>query len=463
MEISAKDQVSEKTVLLVDDKASFRGTVRDFVESFGYLCTEANSAQAALELLRKRPFPIVIFDIALPEMDGLELLGIIKKDYPDVDVLIITDNENRCSPMKILKAGASDFVAKPFSLEQLAAKLYKIEREKALKHKLYFTSITDELTGLYNRRHFYQKLNQEIRRAKRQGYPLSLIMFDVDGFKKFNDRYGHLKGDALLATVARVLQSSLREHVDCGFRYGGDEFVVILPEADGKTALSVGGRIKAKFKDTAPGGLTLSMGLAEFQEDLDTEAFVHLVDERMYKEKNKSKELGHTQLQVDLGKDNYYIRCLNCGGLAHWAASICENCLADPRKKTVSEKGQKIAGEFLKAPTHSTKDRRKTPRISMRKTFLYDGLQATIQNVSREGIQIRTKTPLAVGDALTIALALENSILRFGGIIVYVRRLSDGYSLAGLQFFEIPGGNTEALNGFLDAHLVKTTQEKPDR
>jgi hypothetical protein len=95
----------------------------------------------------------------------------------------------------------------------------------------------------------------------------------------------------------------------------------------------------------------------------------------------------------------------------------------------------------------------------MRKTFLHDGFQATIQNISRDGIQIKTKTPLSVGDSFTIALALENGIVRFGGTIVYLKSLSDGSSLAGMQFFEISEDNTRTLNAFLDANLPKPTQE----
>jgi len=460
METVQKEEALERNVLVVDDEASSRGTIRDYVESFGYLCTEAGSAHAALELLKKKHFPIVISDILMSEMDGLELLGIIKERHSDVDVLIITEHESEYSPMRILEAGASDFLAKPFGREQIRAKLYKIEREKALKNRLYSSSVTDELTSLYNRRYFYEKLNQEIQRANRQGHPLSILMFDVDGFKRFNDRYGHLKGDALLQTVARVLRLSLRENVDCGFRYGGDEFVVILPEADGKTALSIGNRIKKNFKDTAPGGLTLSMGVAEFEEQFDAERFVQLVDERMYEDKQESKELPQSQLEVDLGKDNYYIRCINCGNLVHWASSVCENCLADPRRKLVSEKARNKGRTLLKETSHLIKERRKTPRIRMRKTFLHDGFQATIQNISREGIQIKTKTPLAVGEAITIALVLENSIVRLNGTVVYLRPISDGYVLAGLQFFEISDENARVLNRFLDSQSLKSVPEE---
>jgi len=462
MEVPRKDEVLQKRVLIVDHEATFRGNLRSSVESLGYLCTEADSAHAALELLKRTDFPIVISDVTMPEMDGLELLHVIKKRYSDVDVLIVTGQEGTYSPMKIVEAGASDFLAKPFSMEQLAAQLYKIEREQALKNKLHLSSITDQLTGLYNRRYFYQKLKREIDGAKRQGYPMSMIMVDVEGFKKYNDRYHHLKGDALLETVAWVIRSSLREDLDCAFRYGADEFVVILPEADGKTALSIGNRIKAKFKDKAPHGLSLSMGIAEFHKDFDTETFVRLVDERTFRDKQESKEPGEPQSEVGLGKDNHSIRCLSCGTLVRRAPSICEDCLVDLRKKTGSEKGPNMAGKVLKKTPRAPKDRRKSPRVNIRKTFLHDGLQATIQNISREGIQIKTKTPLSVGEAFTIALALENTIVRFGGIIVYVRFLSDGNSLAGLRFLEISDEDTRTLNCFLDSRLLLTGEEQSD-
>ncbi|MBW2120849.1 MAG: response regulator, partial [Deltaproteobacteria bacterium] len=156
METSEKDGNSGKKILVVDDEPLVRRTIRDIVESMGYSCSETDSARAALELVDRTHFPIVILDIAMPEMNGLELLKLIRREHPDTDVLIITGYQDRYSPLRIVRSGASDYLVKPFTVEQLAAKLYKIEREKALKEKLYLSSITDELTGLYNRRFFYQ-------------------------------------------------------------------------------------------------------------------------------------------------------------------------------------------------------------------------------------------------------------------------------------------------------------------
>jgi len=445
-----RNEVTEKGVLIVDDERTFRGILRSFVESLGYRCADAESGRSALNILTKARFPIVISDIVMPEMDGLELLRIIKQRYSDVDVLIITGYQTNYSPMKIVQAGASDFLPKPFSLDQLGARLYKIEMEKTLKNQLYAKSITDDLTGLYNRAYFYQKLKRETERAKRQGHPLSIIMMDVDGFKKFNDRYGHLRGDALLRTVARVLRFSVREHVDSVFRYGGDEFVVVLPETDDKIALLVANRIKGNFKNTAPAGLSLSLGLAEFGENSDAETLVNLADKRMYEEKIRSKGLWDTQLEIGIEKDDYYIECLSCGSRVHWTSSVCENCLADPLKRTDLERSQEIARAFLRKMDQSVEDRRRAPRIKIRKSIVGDSLEATIQNISWGGVQIRTEASLSVGNILKVPLSVEKDEAKFSGAVVYVQSLTDGGSLVGIRFSEISGEDSKLLKRFLE-------------
>ncbi len=447
-----KDKTIEKGVLIVDDERTFRGILRNFVESLGYFCADAESGRAALNILKKARFPIVISDIVMPEMNGLELLRIIKQRYSDVDVLIITGYQTDYSPMNIVQAGASDFLPKPFSLDQLGARLYKIEMEKALKNQLYAKSITDDLTGLYNRGYFYQRLKRETERTKRQGHPLSIIMMDVDGFKKFNDRYGHLRGDALLRTAARVLRLSVREHVDSVFRYGGDEFVVILPETDDNIAVLIANRIKSNFKDTVPAGLSLSFGVAEYEKSSDAEALVNLADKRMYEEKIKSKGVWDTQLEIGIEKDDHYIQCLSCGSRVHWTSSVCETCLADPLKRTDSERSQEIARAFLRKMGQSVEDRRRAPRIKIRKSIVGDSLEATIQNISWGGVQISTEALVSVGNILKVPLSVANDEAKFSGTVVYVHSLVDGGSLVGMKFSEISEEDSRLLKRFLEHH-----------
>jgi diguanylate cyclase (GGDEF)-like protein len=458
-----KDAVLKERILVVDDDVMFRGILRNFVESLGYFCAEASSGQTGSHALEKTDFSIVISDIVMPEMDGLELLHIINSKYSHVDVLIISGYENRYSPMEIIQAGASDFLPKPFTMEQLKARLYKIKKEKALKSRLYTKAITDEMTGLYNRGFFYEKLRQEFERTKRQAHPLSIVLLDVNGFKQINDRYGHLKGDALLKIVARVLRLSIRENVDDAFRYGGDEFVIILPETDEETATSIGNRIKDNFKYAAPDGLTLSMGVAGLDAHFDRQMFVHKADQKMYEDKRKSKRSGTPYLAMDFGADKHFLRCLTCGSLVYWASSLCEKCLADPIRKKSSGQGLERAIGFPRKKPNKPMDRRKKRRVMVRKTFMYDGLVAKILNISRGGAQIKTKTPLSVGEGLNMAFTLEDGIVRTCGIVVYVRPVADGYFLAGIEFVDVSDEGSRRFDRFFDYSQPKICNDSPFR
>jgi diguanylate cyclase (GGDEF)-like protein len=146
-------------------------------------------------------------------------------------------------------------------------------------------SMRDSLTGLYNQGCFFDRLEQEIERARRQRHPLGLLLFDVDQFKSYNDSRGHLEGDRVLRTVGRIITQSTREHVDVGFRYGGDEFTVILPEAGADQACPIAERIRKSFLNHGFDQLSLSIGMAEFDEGNSARTFVHRADAAMYEAK----------------------------------------------------------------------------------------------------------------------------------------------------------------------------------
>ncbi len=172
--------------------------------------------------------------------------------------------------------------------------------------KLKKLALTDELTGLYNHRYFQERLEEEIIRARRYHYPLSLIFIDVDHFKKYNDRNGHIEGDQVLKTIGRILHTfSMEIHIsaklrksDIVARYGGEEFVVLLPYTDGKRGALVAERLRRtieehpfKYEEHQPGGsLTISLGLAAFPEHASSrEELVRLADEALYQAKNGGK------------------------------------------------------------------------------------------------------------------------------------------------------------------------------
>ncbi len=160
-----------------------------------------------------------------------------------------------------------------------------ITTQKDLENKLKEMSIKDGLTDLYNQRYFYNRLESEIERAKRQRHPLSLLLFDIDQFKTYNDCHGHLMGDKVLKAIGQIVKQCTREHVDIGFRYGGDEFTVILPETDANQALLVADRIRTSFEAKKFNNLTLSIGVIAYKENFSIRSFIRLADNCMYNAK----------------------------------------------------------------------------------------------------------------------------------------------------------------------------------
>jgi diguanylate cyclase (GGDEF)-like protein/PAS domain S-box-containing protein len=169
-----------------------------------------------------------------------------------------------------------------------------ITDRKEMEQELEKLSITDNLTGLYNQRHFYTELKREIDRSLRVNRILSLILFDLDKFKLCNDNYGHLEGDRILSTVGKVVSQNIRENVDSGFRYGGDEFMVILPEANKKEAFTIAERIRESFNKSEVGDVTLSIGLVEYNPEYDLDTLIKIVDETMY----LSKKSGGNRISI---------------------------------------------------------------------------------------------------------------------------------------------------------------------
>ncbi len=160
------------------------------------------------------------------------------------------------------------------------------EKSYAHSKKMEELSITDSLTGLFNRRHFYRRLKEEIARASRQHHPVSLLVVDLDNLKDYNDKLGHLKGDEALRGVAQTITASIRQDVDTGYRYGGDEFAVILPYSDEREAAVVAGRIRQTFEDFAFPNTSLSLGLAQLESGEEVDGLVSRADTAMYVAKN---------------------------------------------------------------------------------------------------------------------------------------------------------------------------------
>lgn len=280
--------------LVVDDEELVRKALKDYLNALGYSCeTAANGKEALEKVSHDGPFAIVITDIVMPEMDGLTLIREIKKTWPDIDLIAITGHAKKVKYTDVIRAGASDFIRKPFDLDELEAKIDRILKERELREKLRILTIRDPLTGIFNRRYFEEKLPEECHRAWRQKYPLHLVMFDIDNFKQYNDSYGHQAGDELLRRFANLLISSTRRFVDLPFRYGGDEFALVIPQSETPGVCKVVTRIINRYQSEGFEPTTLSAGVARFfrQEERplieDVDDLILRADDALYEAKRK--------------------------------------------------------------------------------------------------------------------------------------------------------------------------------
>lgn len=278
---------SDELILVVDDEESIRGPVVEMLTYLGFPAESAESGEEALRKLKKKTHAFLVTDIKMPKMDGLELIGRVKNDHPNVCVIAMTGYSKDYQYMDVVNAGASDFINKPFLIEELEAKIKRAIVERNIKQELNRLSITDSLTGLYNQRQFYARLKEEIVRARRQKNQLSMILLDLDDFKQYNDKNGHVAGDAVLKKVGAIISANIRQGVDSGYRYGGDEFAAILIDASVDIAQSIAKRIEEGIQKECK--LTASTGHADFSEGMTSEEFVTKADQHLYKFKGKRK------------------------------------------------------------------------------------------------------------------------------------------------------------------------------
>ena len=303
-------KIKNTHILIVDDDLSIRNTMQEYINNAGFASQTASTAEEALELIKINKYAVVITDIRLPGMGGLELTKVIKKDNGS-DVIVVTGYSDDYSYEEAINIGASDFVIKPVRLEELLLRLRRVLKERQLgtertrmMEKLQKLAITDGLTKLYNSRSFYTQLELEVDRFNRYKHPLALLLLDIDNFKEYNDSYGHLEGDKVLVRFSQIIKSCLRAN-DSAYRYGGEEFTVILPETTGDEAKTVAQRIRAsleaeKYKPV-PGKvarITISIGVTQCYPKEELSTFIRRADKAMY----LSKENGRNRVSVLLAE-----------------------------------------------------------------------------------------------------------------------------------------------------------------
>ncbi len=297
---------------MVEDSPAQAKWVREVLEREGYEVELAGDGREAIRRVRASPPDLVLLDMILPDMDGLQVLRILKvrPDGDFVPVILISVKADLDSRVKGLRIGADDFLAKPFAEAEVQARAAAMLRIKRLQDELRATkselerlSVTDGLTGLFNRRFFQERLKEEFGRAQRYGDALSLMLLDLDHFKRVNDGYGHPFGDEVLRGTAEILRKSTRD-VDLCTRYGGEELAVILPRTPATGAIAVAERFLMKMREhryeVAPqeGGavlqlvVTASAGVASHPSEgvASWEELLRRADEALYRAKHEGRD-----------------------------------------------------------------------------------------------------------------------------------------------------------------------------
>jgi len=303
MNSEKKSTVPSQSILVVDDEPQAREIISDALSSQGHIVESAGDGMEAIEKIKRSVFSIIVTDMDMPQMDGMQLIEYIARNNIDIDIIAITGHIMKYTYTEVVEAGAADFITKPFSLNELEAKLNRLIRERILRKQLAKLAVRDPLTSLPNRRSFEENARKEAIRTIRYQHTLYLFFMDVDNFKKYNDLYGHQAGDALLIEMANILENSIRENIDSVYRYGGDEFVMLVPHLPAAQALSVAERICGKFDSLKLEPTSISIGIAKFIEksgsiDQDIQDMIQRADSALYAAK---KSPGKNGILVDEG------------------------------------------------------------------------------------------------------------------------------------------------------------------
>ena len=247
-------------ILIADDSRTSRAALGDQLRAMGHTVIEAHEGAQAIELFRADEPDLVVLDVDMPVMNGYETaqrLRALGGDHGWIPIIFLSSNVQDNDIAAGIEAGGDDYLTKPVSAVVLRAKINAMQRITDMRSRLVDLSrelaninaslreqsTQDGLTGIPNRRSFDAAFDQEWNHATRSGKPLALILGDVDHFKRYNDTYGHLRGDECLKAIASAMRHAARRKVDVVARYGGEEFAMLLPDTSSVSALLVGGNV----------------------------------------------------------------------------------------------------------------------------------------------------------------------------------------------------------------------------
>ena len=302
-------------ILIVDDHEDNVELLRARLESWGYGTTTAMDGEEALHKVEAEPPDLILLDVMMPKIDGIEVARRVKanENLPFIPIIMQTALDATENKVEGLEAGADDYITKPIDFAELRARLTSMlrikrlqeeleERERQLleaNERLRHMSQTDALTGLDNRRQLEERIEEMFEHAKRLSEPFSCVMCDLDRFKSVNDTYGHQAGDAVLKQFAKILRNEVRE-IDRAGRFGGEEFMLLLPGTVLDAAVTFAERVRKQVEmhtftfDGTAIQRTASMGVSAWPHPRikDCDALVRAADDALY----VAKETGRNRV-----------------------------------------------------------------------------------------------------------------------------------------------------------------------
>ncbi len=312
--------MAKAKVLLVEDDPVQANVTKKILQATGYDVLWSQDGINAIKTVKMMKPDIILLDVILPGLDGYEVCRWLKLDENarGIPVIMLTVKKELSDKISGLQIGADDYLPKPYNELELNARIYASLRTKALQDelrvknrqleellgKVEYMAVTDALTGLYNRRRFHGVLSKEFERCKRYSTPMSLIMLDIDHFKKVNDNYGHQTGDTVLREVGHIITDNVRE-IDTASRFGGEEFMVILPNTEKENARIGAERIRAAIEQHVfpeiKEPITVSIGIAGLPDPglANEDRLVRCADYALY----RAKQNGRNRVEYIAGKD----------------------------------------------------------------------------------------------------------------------------------------------------------------
>jgi diguanylate cyclase (GGDEF)-like protein len=291
---------NDYTLLVVDDEKQNRTLLTELLRSDYHIILAKHGTQA-LERAQEHLPELILLDVLMPEMDGYAVIRALKEDdrTRDIPVIFITALDSAEDEERGLELGAVDYISKPFRPSIVRARVRNHLQSVHQRRMLEQLASIDSLTDIPNRRRFAQVFDFEWRRCLRNGLPLSLIVVDVDHFKLYNDTHGHAAGDVVLRKIAKTLSGALKRAADFVGRYGGEEFVILLPEVDEQQGRNLAEQVRGEVEgmriphEDSPVSpwVTISMGGATKVPDsatLDPDFFC-LSDAQLYEAKRTGR------------------------------------------------------------------------------------------------------------------------------------------------------------------------------